>query len=421
LKDFYIDNETSILNETTYITGSPILEPGQTANVKILNSLYPFFPLGTEHKLGVVTPNGIRDEILFTSNYDPYKISILGEGRISSPEAQIATQTDFRNHIPINLEKTHAYTYDNGTTLLNLVVKNTGERILGLDSINLTSASSWIELKSGVDFFLPNLGSGVESRLTITASDYLTGLEVNDEIGIIVSAIKDGSITIASDIGFVHTIVDRPEIEIIDLVEGHNASYIAANETGKILIKNTGDEEITLDKMYLNTTTSLSFASDVIFEYGDINLGIQECALVSFNITTLNLNSSNIVNVNITTNTSAQFNMDFSVFVDSSLYNASIDDAGTSATFGGSLEITINNDGLYNLTVDSININGTYIPLVNFTGSIHEIGVGSSVQFSIILTKLGDIIGPIGNGEILSIMVRTKEGAEIIHEEIVSI
>ncbi|MHA1319298.1 MAG: STT3 domain-containing protein [Promethearchaeota archaeon] len=417
LKDFYIDNELNTLDNTEYVLGSPILEPGQIAHVKIPNTVYPFYPLRTEHMIGVITPNNITDELLFTSNYNEYQISILEENRIASPEALITIQSDFRKHVPINLEKTYAYTYENGTTQVNLMVKNTGDIIIGLDSIYLaSSSSSWTSILSFTPF---NLIPGQERSLTITASDYLTSIEVNDEIGIIVTANFDGN-TKASDIGYIHTIIDKPDIEIIDDVEGHTASYIAANETGKILIKNTGDEEITLDKIYLNSTTSLSFTNDVIFEYGDITLDIQECALVSFNITGLKLNSTNILNANITTNSSAQYNMDFSVFVDSTLYEIDIDDTGTTATIGGFVEIKVDNLGLFNLTVDSININGTYIPLINFTESIYEIEAGSSIQFTISMVDLEYIIGSVGNGEILSIIVRTKEGAEDIHDEIVT-
>jgi len=377
LKDFYIDDENDTLNDISYVSGSPILEPGQKAQVNILNTLFQFDPIGTSHKIGVLTPNGIKDEILLTSNYDPFQISILEESRISSPEALISTQTDFRNHVPINLEKTYAYTYDNGTTHVNLMVKNTGDVMIGLDSIYLTSSSSsW----TSVTFDAFNLDPGEERSFTITASDDLTGIEVNDEIGIKVTAIFDGN-TIGSDIGFVHTIADKPDIEIIDVVNNHTASFIAANETGKILIKNTGDEAITLDKLYLNSSTSLSFVDDVNFEYGDITLDIQECALVSFDTPGFKLNSSNILNVNV---------------------------------------IETDNLGFYNLTVDSIIINGTYIPFINFTESIYEIEAGGSIQFTITMEDLEGFIGSVSAGYILSIIVRTKEGAEDIHEEIVT-
>ncbi len=416
LKDFYIDNENNTFNNVNYISGSPILEPGQIAQVNITNALYPFYPLRTEHKIGVATPNGITDELILTSNYDGFKISILEESRIASPEALIAIQTDFRNHLPINLEKTFAYTYDNGTTQVNIMVKNTGDIILGLDSIYLSTSSSWTSI---LDFVPFNLIPGQERSLTITASDYLTGIEVNDEIGIIVTANFDGD-TKASDIGFVHTIADNTDIEIIDEIDGHVASFIAANETGKILIKNTGDEEITLDKIYLNSTTSLSFTNDVIFEYGDITLDIQECALVSFNITGLALNSTDIVNVNITTNTSAQYDMDFSVFVDSTFYEINIDDTETLASNTGNVIIKIENTGLFNLTVDSVYINNTLISLNSFTETLYEIEAGSSIQFTISMIDLESIIGSVDVGEILNILVRTKEGAEDIHEEIVA-
>jgi len=415
LKDFYIDNELNTLNNTEYVFGSPILEPGQIARVKIPNTVYPFYPLRTEHKIGVITPNNIKDELLFTSNYDGFRISLLEESRIASPEALITTQSDFRNHVPINLEKTYAYTYDNGTTLVNIKVKNTGDIILGLDSIYLTSSSSWTSIMGFVPF---NLIPGQERSLTITASDYLTDIEVNDEIGIIMTTNFDGT-TKASDIGFVHTIADNPDVEIIDSVEGHTASYIAANETGKILIKNTGDEEIRLDKLYLNSTTMLSFDSDVNFEYGDINLDIQECALVSFNITGLKLNSTNIVNVNITTNTSAQYNMDFSVSVDSTFYEIIVDDSvlNTYASIIGNLRLKIDNVGLFNITLESIYINNTFISLSNFNENIYDIETGNSITLTIIdvIDLLNSIFGSVAIDDILSVTVRTKEGAEDIH------
>jgi len=417
LKDFYIDNENNTFVDMDYISGSPILDPGQKAYVKITNSLVPFYPLGTEHKISVITPNNIKDELLFTSNYEDFKISIVDESRIVSPEALIATHSDYRKHIPINLDNTYAYTYDNGTTMVNIKIKNTGDIILGLDSIYLTKSTSWTSVKGFTTF---NLDPGQEKSVSVVVPDELGVIQVNDELGIIVTTNFDGSAK-ASDIGFVHTIINKPDIQIIDNVESQTMSYIAANETGKILIKNTGDESITLDKLYLNTTTILSFDSDVNFEYGDISLDVQECALVSFNITGLMLNASNIVDVNITTNTTAQFSMDFSASVDSQFYDVNIDDIGTTASVTGNILITIENNGLFNVTVDSININGTYIPLVNFTESIYEIGAGDSIQFTISIDDLESIMGGITIviNDILIIIVRTKEGAEDTHEETV--
>ena len=416
LKDFYFDSEDNILNDFEYISGSSILEAGQKAYVKIINSITPFYPIRTEHKIGVITPNNIRDELLFTSSYNGFEISILEESRVPSPEAFIANQTDFRKHIPINLEKTYAYTYDNGTTIANIHIKNTGDIILGLDSIYLTTSSTWTSV---LDFDPFNLLPGHEKSVSVVVPDELGVIQVNDELGIIVTTNFDGE-TKASDIGFVHTIVDKPDLQIIETVESQITSYISANETGKILIKNTGDESITLDKMYLNTTTELSFASDVNFEFGDISLDIQECALVSFNITGLQLNSSNILNVNITTNTTAQFDMDFTTIVNSQLYNINIEDTGTTASDTLNVVITVENNGIFNVTIDSVYVNDTYISLGNFIESNYEIGAGSSIQLTITMANLESIMGSVDIGELLEILVRTKEGAEDIHEETVT-
>jgi len=416
LKDFYFDNENNTLNDFEYLSGSSILEAGQKAYVKIINSIAPFYPIRTEHKIGVITPNNIKDELLFTSSYNGFEISILEESRVPSPEAFIATQTDYRKHIPINLEKTYAYTYDNGTTIANIHIKNTGDIILGLDSIYLTTSSTWTSV---LDFDPFNLLPGHEKSVSVVVPDELGVIQVNDELGIIVTTNFDSE-TKASDIGFVHTIVDKPDVQIIETVESQIASYIAANETGKILIKNTGDESITLDKMYLNSTTELSFASDVNFEFGDISLDIQECALVSFNITGLQLNSSNILNVDITTNTTAQFDMDFTTIVNSQFYDINIEDTGTTASDTLNVIITVENNGIFNVTIDSVYVNNTYISLGNFIETNFEIGAGSSIQLTITMANLESIMGSVGIGEILSILVRTKEGAEDIHEETVT-
>jgi hypothetical protein len=131
------------------------------------------------------------------------------------------------------------------------------------------------------------------------------------------------------------------------------------------------------------------------------------------------INASNIVNVNITTNTTAQVSMNFSASVDSSLYDININDAGTTASDLQNVIISIENNGLFNVIVHSVYINDTFIPLNSFTEGIYEIGVGNSIQLTISMGDLEDIIGPVNIGEILKILVRTKEGAEDVHEETV--
>ena len=233
LDKVYHGSEENVFSNAILESGSRILEPGQKATFLIKNTAIPFYPLGTEQLIGVSTPNGIKDEILMTSNYDNFKISILPEDRIISPELSIAqNNATLRDQIPINLSDTHSYTYANGTSILSLKVKNTGDVILGLDSIDVKGTSSWIPTS-----FTPfNILPGQEKQVTIRVSDYLN-LDVNDEIGVKITADFDGS-TKASDIAYLQTINSGPDVQILGNVKGTQTSIISANETGQILVKN---------------------------------------------------------------------------------------------------------------------------------------------------------------------------------------
>ncbi|MFX0011158.1 MAG: STT3 domain-containing protein, partial [Candidatus Hermodarchaeota archaeon] len=413
LDKFYIDTEENEVTDAEYLSGSPILEPGQTAYVKLTGITDTFYLDGTFHKIGIVTPNNIRDEILICSNAEGYEITILDDDRIVSPEISAFTHSDFRKHIPISLGDTSAYKYDNGTVTLQIRVKNTGDIILGLSSINITKTTSWEPVDIPEPF---NLEPGQERVFNIIASDYLTGIEVNDEIGVIVRANFDGP-TIASDIGYVHVLKAQPDLQIIDTIEGATTSYIAANETGQLLIKNTGIVPIELDSLYINETTILSFDSDITFESGDKTLDLQEAALVSFNIAGLKINQSNLLKLNVTTNTTASVLMDFTAIVDSALYNISIDDTHTSASDSGNLVITIDNLGTLNVTVEGVYINNTYVDLSNFEELIYEIGVGGSIELTIAMSIIESKIGAVNLLDDLKILIRTQEGAEAEHLE----
>jgi len=418
LDEYYADSKSNLLSEKEYLTGSPILNPGEKAYVHITTTDVPFWPVGTTppvHTIGVITPGGITDEILMTSHFENYKIELQGDSRILSPEASIITKSSLRKHIPIELDKTYAFTYDNGTTILTARVKNTGDIPLALDSVYLTQTDVWTEAD-----FNPKKGTILPNKyktIKVVASDYFD-LDVNDEIGIIVSALFDGP-TKTSDVGFIQSLNSSADVQIIENVLGTPASYIAANETGQLLIKNTGISPIKLENLYINETTMISIENDSNFIYGDIDLDFQECALISFNIANLEINASNTLNLKVTTNTTAVAYASLSSYVDSTRYNIQIDE-DTSASNSGNVIIKINNLGLLNVTVNSVYINGTYIPLSSFTETIYEIGAVDSIELTISMIDLEAIIGTIDQGDMLVIIVRTVEGAEDVHEEKVS-
>jgi dolichyl-diphosphooligosaccharide--protein glycosyltransferase len=410
LDTFYADSIINELQVDEYLSGSPILAPGEKATVKVHNYSISFWPVRTEHKIGIITPNEIQDEILLTSQFETYGLSIIARNRIISPEAEIAQNSNFRKYIPISFNESYAYTYNNGTTRIFLKLQNTGQKYLGLDSIYLSQTGSWDEVES-----IPPLifAPGDIQYFSILAPD---GININDEIGIKVTG-NFNETTKASDIGYIHTISEDPDLQILEYVEGDRLSFIAANETGQILVKNTGNVPLKLEEIFINSTTMLNISTDVKFLSGDAFLDLQECALISFNISGFNINVTNLINVNVSTNTTAMAYHELSAIVDSYYYNIDIDSIGTIARDSFNVEIRINNNGQLNVTVDSIYINGTYISLGAFIENIYEIGVGDFIELTISMADLESYIGPVNVNDDLEILVRTVEGAEDTHLE----
>jgi len=310
--DRFYTNDDTVANRfdnefIEYLSGSPILIPGERVKIYLQDSAASFFPIRTYNKIGVVTSNEISDEILFTASKQNYSLTIYDEDRILSPEIAAASiDSNYRKHIPIDFNKTHAYTYDNGSTIIKIYVKNTGDVIYALDSIYLTES-----LKSVNPEHFTTVGGKVnldvnqEEIIVVDATDYVDG-EVNEEILICVTT-SFGE-TVASDIGYIHTIKNEPDIQIIENVEGTSISYIYANETGFLVIKNTGNVPVTLDSIYINETVILNYSNsnEIEFIYGNATLDVQECAVVSFDIPVLSINESNEVIVRITTYSTAQ-------------------------------------------------------------------------------------------------------------------
>ncbi|MFW9821711.1 MAG: STT3 domain-containing protein [Candidatus Thorarchaeota archaeon] len=432
LERYYI-NEDSVDNRIAsqkieYISGSAILNPGEKASIRISDVNHSFYPIRTFNIIGLATPNDVRDELLFTSSFENYSITVLSQDRILSPEVLAALESNYRKHIPFELNMTHAYTYENGSTILKIKVKNTGDIIFGIDSIYLTE--SLIEV--GFDDFYTQSGSLIldqdeEDFIIVDATSY-ADFDVNDEILVCVTG--SFGTTVTSDVFYVHTINEGEDIQIIDSIDGTQTSFIYANETGKLLIKNTGDEIITLDEIYVNST----LVSNISYIYGAASLDLQEVAIVSFDIPGLKINSSNDMIVNVTTTTTAKTSKTLEAYVDPVFYDLRIDDLGTSAFDIANLTLLFTNFGQQNVTLESVYINDTYIPLHNIYANFEstwvpltginmdafEIGIGNSMELTISIGDLESILGfPINVDDELVILIRVEEGAEIHHVEIV--
>ena len=413
LDRFYVNNDTleNTFETVQYLSGSAILEPTDKINVLISNATIDFDPIRIYNKIGVATPNNIYDELLFTSNKEGFSLSILSEKRILSPEELATLNGHFRKHIPIELNTSYAYIYDDGRMILQITVKNTGDIIFGLDSVYLTETLEPVSFSTiGGNLIYKNEEKVIIVDIADIASvDGVTG-DINEEILVCVTGSFED--TVSSDIGYVHTIREESDIQIIETVADNTVSYIYANETGRLVIKNTGNDSVNLDSINVNGT----LVENVEYLYGDSSLDIQECTIVTFDVPGLMINNSDECFIEITTNSSAELNKTLNAYVDSTYYNITIDDDGTSAYNPGDLTILINNDGIVNVTLESVYINGTYFSINAFTSDNgYEIGVGDSLELTIALSDIGSF----NDGDKLEILVRSQEGAEDIHEEIV--
>jgi hypothetical protein len=71
------------------------------------------------------------------------------------------------------------------------------------------------------------------------------------------------------------------------------------------------------------------------------------------------------------------------------------------------------------VTVDAIYVNGTYIPLSNFSPTNYLIGAGKSITLTMSTVNLESIIGNVNINDKIVILVRTLEGAEDTQTETV--
>ncbi|MFX0164679.1 MAG: STT3 domain-containing protein [Candidatus Hodarchaeota archaeon] len=441
LERFYL-NEDTIENEINsnnieYLSGSSILKPGEKADIYINDINVIDFDsveiMGTNlyvSKIGVATPNNVSDEVLFSSTLENYSISILSEERIISPEALLAINSIKRVHIPANFNFTHGFTYENESTILKINVKNTGDIVFGIDSIYLTD--SLIEVDYA-DFYTQSgsvlLYENQEDFIIIDATNY-GNFEINDEILVCVTGSFGITGSVTSDIGYIHTVKDDPDIQIIENIDDIMTSFIYANETGKLVIKNTGDEPVTIDDIYVNST----LATNITYLSGKPSLDIQECAIVSFDIPDLMLNKSTEIIVNITTTSTATTSETFNAYVDPAYYSLVIDDDATEVDNNANMTLLFTNTGKANVTIESLYVNDTYVPLSNIYAYFNntwvpltssnilafEIGIGDTMELTIRVNDLEVITGlTINVDDEVIITIRTEEGPEIIHEEIV--
>ena len=144
INEYYFDTEDNIVNpiQTEYLSGSSVLNPGTKCLVRISDAPADFYiPDSIKgHLIGVKTSSGETDEMLFSVNTEVYELSILNQDRKLSPEAIAAGIGTYRTHIPQDFDDSGTYAYYNGS--MRIRIKNTGNGVLGLDSVYIGEADS---------------------------------------------------------------------------------------------------------------------------------------------------------------------------------------------------------------------------------------------------------------------------------------
>jgi hypothetical protein len=146
------------------------------------------------------------------------------------------------------------------------------------------------------------------------------------------------------------------------------------------------------------------------------------------------LNKSTEIIVNITTTSTARTSETLNAYVDPAYYKIIIDNDATYVDNSANMTLLFTNTGKANVTIESVYVNDTYVPLSNLYAYFNntwvpltstnilafEIGIGDTMELTIRVSDLELITGlTIDIDDEIVIIIRTEEGAEIIHDEIV--
>ena len=282
---FYVNSTDTGFGTVEYLSGSEVLEPGTSAYVKLSDTSVSFSPIGSFYEVGTSTMNDISDATIFSAKLDDeyydYDLTILPQERIISPELSTQTDSGVRNHISINnTDDSYAYTLEDGSTTIYLKVKNTGDIPAVLNKPDIFDENG-TEIDPDLVDWTPIDGShsiktGREEMVEINVSSGVFG--VNDEVGVSITSTYDGDL-VASDVGYLYTMNNSADLEILKQVNGFNTSVVYNNTEGSVLVKNIGNKTLNLDSILINGESPSSSNID------EINtLGIQETAVITFNV-----------------------------------------------------------------------------------------------------------------------------------------
>ncbi|MHA1729994.1 MAG: STT3 domain-containing protein [Promethearchaeota archaeon] len=342
-------NYNLIFNDAT---NNFLIQPGNSEEFHI----YPSFngAPGKSFNITALTAENATDKIEMTVNIPEYKLNILPEDRIIISEELINEDPDLnRRLIPIDYSKT--ILYENGT--MYLTVKNTGIKNLSLECLYIDGVSTEFAPASGnpEDLFIDK---GEEKVILLEVSDTVR----NKPINVTITATGQDGLIAASDMGYIVPIVEGKALNLLS----SEYTDIYANETLEIAVKNMGTENILIDRFKLNGTNFNLTNAEILF--GSITLSTYD--VLKFRINDLGnfkLNISNTISLNVSGGNT--FDEKTFTVIAAEGYDFTIPDNSSTKgiTDTDILQLCLTGSGIYNLTVDTITVNGTLLIPDDFT------------------------------------------------------
>ncbi|MCP4762161.1 MAG: hypothetical protein GY870_10295, partial [archaeon] len=303
------------------------------------------------YSLKVETEENASDIVEMTVSDRNYNLSIISEERGLTSEEILKQNPDFtRRYIDITDENT--FIYENGS--MQITLNNTGSETLSLKSLFVGDDSD----VSLTPFSVEDNDSWLSAGETVKIYTNISNVQRNEPIKIITTAEKGSKI--ASDTAW---LIPKGNETALAIVEGSDFTQIYTNETVEITLKNVGDAELTINGFKINGTDISLSEDDIEFIYGGSNnftLDIDEVLKFNLNITeNIKINETNTVNLTFY-NDQYEYSQIFNTVLP--LPFAYITISGNSNYTDPNLGIHIYSQiAIFNVTIDTITINGEYL------------------------------------------------------------
>jgi hypothetical protein len=395
INEFLVNELTFNFTNVQNDKNNYLIKPGNTEKY-IINPGLNGLP-GDSFNISVFSIETAKDIVEMTVNAPEYSLAIIPEERILVNEEMTRVNPDINRRL-IPTDFNYSFIYENGTA--QLTVKNTGNKIIGLETLYVRGVSTpYSIVNGGLEDLL--LDSGEERKISFD----VPGVVRNEQINITITASGQGGSTVASDMGFMVPIVEGQAISIL----GTKYTNVYTNETLEITVKNVGTEDITISQFEINGNNHL--ISEANITYGETDLSTNEIMKFRFVTSEFKFNVSSLVNLNVSGG-SVYDERTFSAVIPDG-YNFAIADGYHGVADDNEIYLTLSGLGIYNLTIDTITVDGNLLTIDDLGLLDGEDLIIPYQDNEIIIDWEGLGFPSLITGEILEVTVVTLEGPTV--------